>query len=153
MIPIILQYMKEIRGWEAESFFREKCHEYNHRVTPQRLAIFKLVHTSRDHPNTDVIFRQIRKRFSNISFDTVNRTLLSFARIGILKVVEGYGNPNRFDPMLKNHHHFHCVQCNRIIDFYGASVDEIDIPETIAQQYTIIDKKLVIEGICDRCRK
>ncbi len=135
-----------------ESLFREKCSENNLRVTPQRLAIFKLVNNSPDHPNTDAVFRKIRKHFSNISFDTVNRTLLSFARIGILKIVEGYGNPKRFDPVLKNHHHFHCVKCNRIIDFDETLIDGVEIPESITRQCTIIDKKLVLEGFCDRCK-
>ena len=145
--------MKRNRELDTESFFREKCHENGLRVTPQRLAIFRLIHKSEEHPNTDIVFRKIRKRFSNISFDTVNRTLLSFARIGIMKVVEGYGNPKRFDPRLETHHHFHCVRCNRIIDFQEISIENLEIPDSIAKEHTVIDKKLVLEGICNRCNR
>jgi len=145
--------MRQSRGQESEVFFREVCREHGLRVTPQRLAIFKLLQDSADHPNADVIFRKIRRRYSDISFDTVNRTMLCFARIGILKVVEGYGYPKRYDPRLECHHHFHCVRCNRIIDFHEGAVDAIRIPESISMTHVILDRKIVLEGICDRCKR
>jgi len=98
--------MKRGQGSSSASHLREKCHQNDLRVTPQRLAIFDLIPRSGAHPNAEVIFRRIRKKHPNVSFDTVNRTLLSFARIGISKVVEGYGYPKRYDPRLKSHHHF-----------------------------------------------
>ena len=137
----------------SESLFREKSHEHGLRVTPQRLAIFSIIQKSNEHPNADSVFRKVRKIYSNISFDTVNRTLLTFARIGILKVVEGYGYPKRFDPKLDNHHHFHCTRCNNIIDFHEKAFDDIKIPGSLAQQYIITDKKVILEGICNKCRK
>ncbi len=143
--------MKSGRPHPSEAFLRTRCHEHNLRVTPQRLAIFKLVRESTEHPNADAVFRRIRRKYSDISFDTVNRTLLSFARIGILKVVEGYGYPKRFDPKLESHHHFHCVRCNRIIDFHEVSFDALRVPRSISEQHTVIDKRVVLEGICDKC--
>ena len=144
--------MQRGRGSSSETDFREKCRQHDLRVTPQRLAIFDLVRRSGAHPNAEVIFRRVRKEHPNVSFDTVNRTLLSFARIGILKVVEGYGYPKRYDPRLESHHHFHCVRCNRIIDFEEGCFDAVKVPEAISRRYTITDRKVVLEGICDRCR-
>ena len=136
----------------SETLFRETCYKYNLRVTPQRLVIYKMIHGSKEHPNADVIYRKAKKLFSSISFDTVNRTLLTFARIGILKVVEGFGYPKRFDPDLENHHHFHCLKCNCIIDFYEESFNTLKIPESISQGNIVTGKKVVLEGICYNCK-
>ena len=88
----------------------------------------------------------------NISFDTVNRTLLTFSKIGVVDIVEGYGDPKRFDPNTNNHNHFRCIKCNNIIDFYFKPYEAIKIPEAIAKQFTILNKKVVLEGICNKCK-
>lgn len=135
------------------TFFKNKCREHGLRLTPQRTAIYKELIRSKDHPSASTVFSQVRKIYPNISFDTVNRTLLTFSEIGIVSIVEGYGDPKRFDPDTELHHHFRCIKCNRIIDFQHKSLDEIKIPEDIQKQFTVLNKRVVLEGICDKCEK
>ena len=136
---------------DAMSIFLEKCKENNLKVTPQRIAIYKELIKSKDHPSADIVHRRLIKIFPNISLDTVNRTLLTFAKIGISDIVEGSGSPKRFDPNIGNHHHFRCLNCETIIDFHNASYDNIEIPDKIREQATIITKKVVLEGYCRKC--
>jgi Fur family peroxide stress response transcriptional regulator len=133
--------------------FRERCKEYNLKVTPQRTIIFSELQKSRDHPSAEKMFRKARKVFPNISFDTVNRTVLTFAEIGLIDIVEGYGEPKRFDPVTETHHHFRCVKCNTITDFASQAYDSLNVPEEIEKQFTVLRKKVCIEGLCSRCRK
>ena len=121
-------------------------------MTPQRAAIYRLLKKSKDHPSADAIFRNIKEAFPNISFDTVNRTLLTFSKIGILDVVEGKGSPRRFDPNPEAHHHFHCIQCGKIIDFYNKQYDGLAIPKEIQRQFTVLKKRVVLNGICSQCK-
>ncbi len=131
--------------------FKKKCRENGLKITPQRTAIYKELLTARDHPSADMIYKRVRKNLPNISFDTVFRTLLSLSKIGLADVVEGYGEPKRFDPDLDNHHHFHCVKCGKIKDLKIALRNDIEIPEEISKDISIIRKKLIIEGICKEC--
>ncbi len=133
--------------------FVEKCKEYNLKVTPQRTVLYKELRKSKDHPSADVIFKKLRKTYPNISLDTVNRTLLTFAQIGLINIVEGWGGPKRYDPNINGHHHFTCMKCNNIIDFYNSSYDKIEIPEEITKRFRVMSKKVVLEGICDKCSK
>ena len=133
--------------------FKEKCKENNLKITPQRIAIYKELLKSKDHPNADGIFKRVRKILPYISVDTVNRTLLSFSEIGILNIVEGHGDPKRFDPNIDNHHHFRCVKCSRIVDFNNKSYDNLRIPENIKNHFRVINKRVVLEGLCDKCKK
>ena len=135
------------------ALFRHKCKEHNLRITPQRSAIYKELIKSKDHPSASTIFNQVREIFPDISFDTVNRTLLTFAEIGIVSAVEGYGEPKRFDPNTELHHHFRCIKCNKIIDFRHKFFDKIKIPQDIQKQFTVLSKRVLLEGICDKCVK
>jgi hypothetical protein len=46
----------------------------------------------------------VTKKYQNSSFDTVNCTLLNFAKIGFIDVDGIFGGPKRFDPIVTNHH-------------------------------------------------
>jgi len=134
------------------SSFIEKCRRHNLKVTPQRIAVFKELTRSKDHPSAAAMFEIIRKQFPSISFDTVNRTLLTFAEIGVVDVVEGYGGPRRFDPETESHHHLRCTRCDRIIDFQCEDYDNLAIPEKFQRKFTVLGKRVVLNIICDKCK-
>jgi len=138
---------------ESLDLFREKCKENNLKITPQRLLIYRELLKSKDHPYAEALHKRIKKIMPDISLDTVNRTLLTFSKIGIVKNVEGYGEPRRYDPNIKNHHHFRCVNCNSIIDFDYRPYDDIIILGDIKKRFSVLNKKVLLEGYCDKCRK
>jgi len=131
--------------------FRDKCRKNRLKITPQRTGIYEELNRASDHPTADQVYNRVKKRFPHISFDTVYRTLQSFSDIGVVKIVEGYGNPRRFDTDTGSHHHMRCVRCHKIIDFYNREYDEIPVPEDIKEQFHVLDKKVILEGICDDC--
>jgi len=133
--------------------FRNKCREANLKITPQRTIIFDALVNDKGHPTADIVFQRVRKKIPNISFDTVSRTLLSFVDMGLLKVVEGYGRPKRFDTDTDSHHHFQCLKCNKIIDFCNTGFDALEVPKEIKSRFTVTGKKVVLEGLCDSCKR
>ncbi|OGW44259.1 MAG: transcriptional repressor [Nitrospirae bacterium RBG_13_41_22] len=138
---------------EMMGIFYRRAKEHGLKITPQRTAIYQELLKAKDHPSADVLYRRLIKKIPNISFDTVNRTLLTFSEIGITNVVEGYGQPKRYDPDMTTHHHFRCIQCNNIIDFKNKEYDNIAVPKEINKQFTVLNKKVVFEGLCNKCRK
>ena len=131
--------------------FIEKCQAHNLKVTPQRMAIYRELFDSTMHPTVDAMFQIVKKEFPNISYDTVSRTLLTFAEIGIVDLVEVYGGAKRFDPKVKSHHHLHCVSCGNIRDFQNDQFNNLDIPVEIRQQFTVLNSRVILKGICDKC--
>ncbi len=129
-----------------------RCREHGLRITPQRTTVYEHLLRSRDHPTAEQLYRRARKRLPNISLDTVNRTLLTFAEIGLIHVVEGFGSSRRYDPDLTEHHHAHCVKCGTIIDFHNSEFDDLVIPTYLRRQFRITGKKVVVSGICEKCR-
>ncbi len=132
--------------------FYKKCAEHGLKVTPQRVRIYEELTKAIDHPSADVLYKRVRKSLPNISFDTVYRTLLSFTEIGIVSLVEGYGEQKRFEPNGHQHHHFRCIKCHTIYDFENAAYDNIIIPEVVQKQGVVINKRVVLEGVCSKCK-
>jgi Fur family peroxide stress response transcriptional regulator len=142
-------------GQEVEEHleaFRAKCHQTGLKVTPQRVAVYKALLETTEHPCAEMVYQRVRRVLPSISLDTVNRTLLTLTEMGIAFAVEGTGDAKRFDANLKNHQHFKCLKCKRIIDFHHEPFDEIAVPENLASRFTVLRKTVYLEGFCDRCK-
>ena len=134
-------------------WFTGLCRKMGLKVTPQRVAIYRELINTDEHPSAERLHEKVRKRFPSISLDTVNRTLLTLNEIGAASVVEGSGDAKRFDGGMDKHQHFKCVKCKRIIDFHHKPFDVIDVPGNIAKKFKILKKTVYLEGICDLCRR
>jgi len=146
-----MDYKTNKKAMLEDYYFRSKKHGL--KITPQRTAIYQELLKAKDHPSADIIYKRLIKRVPNISFDTVNRTLLTFSKIGIANIVEGYGQPKRYDPSVDTHHHCRCIHCDAIIDFHNEAYDELTVPKEIQEKFSVLNKKIVLEGLCDRCKK
>lgn len=133
--------------------FEAKCHQAGLKITPQRIAVYKALLETNEHPSADMVLNKVRQQMPNISLDTVNRTLLTLAEIGAAFIVEGSGDAKRFDGNPEAHQHFKCIKCKRIIDFHYKPFDNIAIPKNISKKFTTLRKTVYFEGICDLCAR
>jgi len=131
--------------------FIETCKTHNLKVTPQRMAIYRELVDSTEHPTVDAMFQTVKKEYPNISYDTVSRTMLTFAEIGMVDLVEVYGGAKRFDPNVTNHHHLHCVSCGKILDFHNDEYNNLEIPDHVPQGFKVLTSRVVLKGICNKC--
>lgn len=132
--------------------FKIRCHKCGFRITPQRVAIYKEIMMTSQHPSATEIYAKVRSVYPNISLGTVNSSLLAFAGKTIIRIVGATGDPKRFEGNFDPHYHFRCIKCHKIIDIKGNVCRNIEIPKEIKGKYLIMDKYLVLEGKCDTCR-
>ena len=133
------------------AWFTSLCRERGLKVTPQRIAIYRELVKTNEHPSAEMLCEKVRQVFPSISLDTVNRTLLTLNDIGAAFIVEGSGDAKRFDGGLDEHQHFKCVKCKRVVDFYHEPFDNITVPAEIEGRFTILRKSVYLEGVCDLC--
>ncbi len=131
--------------------FRDNCKKHSLSMTPQRMAIYELLIEATDHPSSEEVYERIKRKFQDISLDTVYRTLTTFAEIGVINTVEGYGEAKRYDPEIGPHHHFRCKSCNNIIDFCSPTYDNLEIPREFRKNFKITNLRVVLEGVCEKC--
>ena len=145
--------MRRVEVDEKIRWFTGLCQKNGLRVTPQRIEIYKELTKTDEHPSAEVLYEKVRKTFPNISFDTVNRTLLTLSEIGAAFIVEGSGDVRRFDGGMEKHQHIKCVKCKRIVDFHHKPFDIIRLPASIGNKFTVLRKSVYLEGICDLCEQ
>ncbi|HML74366.1 MAG TPA: Fur family transcriptional regulator [Anaerohalosphaeraceae bacterium] len=132
--------------------FEKRCRESGLKLTPQRSAVYKALINTDMHPTAEDIYREVRKEMPAISLDTVNRTLLTLAEIGAAFIVEGTGQPRRFDGGLEDHQHFLCIKCGKVIDFHHPPFDNIQLPNEIEGKFKVLRKTVYLEGLCEPCQ-
>ncbi len=121
------------------------------RITPQRSVIYSELSGAKDHPSAGVLYRRVRRVLPDISFDTVYRALAAFSGAGLVRMVEGYGEDARYEPDMTSHHHMRCLKCRKITDFENDIYSGIEVPPEIEKNFRVVNKRVVLEGICDSC--
>jgi len=131
----------------------EKLKERDHRVTPQRLAIIKILVTNDGHPSAEQVFDQIKAEFPTTSLATVYKTIATLKEMGEVLELGFADDSNRYDGNKPYPHtHLICVKCRDIIDLES---EELEIlPEQIARKadYRLVGHRIDIYGICPRCQ-
>ena len=133
--------------------FYSLCRQKGLKVTPQRTAVYTALMDSTEHPTADMIHQAVKNDFPGLSLDTVNRTLATFSKIGIVDVLESHGLPRRFEPDLKSHHHFFCLNCGKIADVTSDVLDHLPVPEQLKNDFVVIGKRVVFRGYCKECNQ
>jgi Fur family peroxide stress response transcriptional regulator len=121
------------------------------KLTHQRLEIFREVAKSGIHPDAETIYKGVRERVPSISLDTVYRTLWLLLDLGLVTSLGASRERARFDANLKPHHHFVCVRCGLIRDFYSQYLENIEYPEEAEAFGEPVSLHLEVKGVCTKC--
>ncbi len=137
---------------DRQENFKERCRQAGLKITPQRIEVYKALTATSAHPSVEMVYDTVRKVLPEISLDTVNRTLNTFAEIGLAFVVPGWGDVKRFDGNVHSHQHFRCVKCRRVIDYEDDTIEKIEVPASLEGKCKILRKSFCLEGLCENCR-
>lgn len=130
---------------------KDICKAKGMRVTPQRIAIFKEVAKSKQHPDVETIYNAVKPQMPNVSMDTIYRTLTSLEELGMIFRVDNQLPKARFDADKTPHYHFLCVSCNEVYDIFPKN-DCLDlISADVANIGEVKDINIQIRGVCKHC--
>ena len=132
------------------SELKQKCIDANMRLTPQRIEVLKMVAGTTTHPNVDMVYNEVKKVLSNISLDTVYRTLTSLEELGLVFKVDNQLPKSRYDADLSPHCHFICMKCGEVSDIFLEKT--IEAPKESQSIGKVIQTNLQIKGICKSCQ-
>ncbi|MCZ6468796.1 MAG: transcriptional repressor [Thermodesulfobacteriota bacterium] len=137
---------------EKVNKFIGRSKELGIKVTPQRIAIYKELASTDQHPSTETIYKKIKDYYPNISLTTVYRTLETFEKLGLISVVNVLYNAARYDANLDPHHHIVCTECKKVEDVYDESLNNLDISNKTLGDYKVEGYSLLLSGVCTSCR-
>ncbi|MBW1706897.1 MAG: transcriptional repressor [Deltaproteobacteria bacterium] len=131
-----------------------KLREHKFRITPQRLAILKILSVSDGHPSVERIFEQVKADFPTTSLATLYKTVTLLKQLNEVLELGFSGSGNRYDGNRPYPHpHVICTVCGNIVDPEPDAAQ--NITKDIAKEtgYFITNHRLDFFGICPECQK
>lgn len=130
----------------------QKLRDNGHKITPQRIAIVKIIAKSIGHPSVEDIYEQIKIDFPTMSLATVYRNIVLIKSLGEVLELGFPDGSNRYDGNKPYPHpHVICLKCKRIVDPDLDSLE--DMTKEVAEEtnFKILNHRLDFFGICSDC--
>lgn len=122
------------------------------KLTPQRLAVMRLLAESEDHPGVDEIWSRLKRRFPGISQATVYRTVQLVKSLGEACEIAFADGGSRYDGRRPQPHpHVICLGCGCILDPDLASLGDLTREIAAASGFEIRTFRLDFFGMCPAC--
>ncbi|HET6420624.1 MAG TPA: transcriptional repressor [Geobacteraceae bacterium] len=124
------------------------------RMTPQRLAIIKILISSESHPSVEEIYKEVKKLFPTTSLATVYKTITLLKELNEVLELGFPDGSNRYDGNKPYPHpHAICTKCKKILDPEISSVH--DLSEEMRQKtgFVISSHRLDFFGLCPDCQR
>jgi len=132
----------------------KKLKEQGLRMTPQRLAVLKVLALSDGHPSVEMIYKKVKPDFPTTSLATIYKTVNLLKEMGQVVELDFSGESNRYDGNRPSPHpHLICTKCNTVSD---PDVDALGkLSKELARKtgYEILNHRLDFFGVCPRCQE
>ena len=130
--------------------FRDK----GYRLTPQRLAMLKIIAKSEGHPGVEQIYERIKADFPTTSLATVYKTLTLLKEMGEVWELTLANVGSRYDGNKPYPHpHIICTKCGKILDYEFPAMTALSKDMTHQAGYEITHYQLTFFGLCPECRQ
>ena len=121
------------------------------KVTPQRLAILKLLRGNLNHPTAEKIYNELLKEYPAISLKTVYDTLERFTEAGMVRKLDIDQRKMRFDACMNHHDHFHCRVCDNVYDIISSEQMDTVKNNKVIEGHHIDTTSVNLKGVCKYC--
>lgn len=130
-----------------------KLRKRDYRLTPQRIALLRLLAASNGHPSAHQLYDQMKEQFPTTSLATVYKTLNVLKEMDEVLELGFSGDDNRYDGNKPfPHPHLICIRCQKILD------SEVNLDQGLIQEvaqssgYQIVGHRLDFYGLCPECK-
>lgn len=131
-----------------------RLRENEYKLTPQRLAVARILAESEEHPDVETIYRQLQDQFPTMSLATVYRNVMLIKSLGEVLELGFADGSNRYDGKKPYPHpHIICTRCKSIIDPDLFRVDHMTQLVMEETGYQVLSHRLDFFGICPRCQE
>jgi Fur family transcriptional regulator, peroxide stress response regulator len=131
-----------------------KLREHDFRITPQRLAVLRVLAASEGHPSVEMVYETVKRDFPTTSIATVYKTVHLLKQLNEVLELGFPDGSNRYDGNKPfPHPHVICVRCQKIIDPDLGSLKDMTAKVANETGFDIMTHRLDFFGICGDCKK
>ena len=123
------------------------------KVTPQRLAIYKILMDGKDHPTAEMIYEKLQTRYPTMSLATVYKTVEVFREMGLVHSLNVGEDKARYDANMEPHVHMVCGTCGDILDVMDVEISSLQKAAEEKSGYRVADCQVYFHGQCAECVK
>jgi len=130
-----------------------KLKEHDFRLTPQRLAVLKVLAVSEGHPTVEQIYETVRVEFPTTSVATIYKTVNLLKQLNEVLELGFPDGSNRYDGNKPYPHpHVICTKCKKIIDPNLGSIKELTKEVVKETGFQILNYRVDFFGTCRDCQ-
>lgn len=139
---------------EREQFL-QILRKKGHRVTPERLALFREVYSHHGHIDADALLQSIQDRGLKVSRATLYRNLDLMAELGFVRKYRLGTNRFQYEHVHEGlrHDHLVCTDCGRVAEFVSPGIVAMQREICRAHGFDPDDHTLQIHSVCVDCQK
>ena len=132
----------------------DRLKENQRRITPQRMAVLKILAASEGHPSVERIYEKVKKQFPTTSLATVYKSVAVIKEVGEVLELGFPDGSNRYDGNKPYPHpHLICTECRTIMDPSLSVLADVTQKLTAETGFKITNHRLDFFGICPECQK
>jgi Fur family peroxide stress response transcriptional regulator len=122
------------------------------KVTPQRLAIFKTLYHTVEHPSAETIYQTLQPTHPTMSLATVYKTLDTLKKSGLIQELNVGEDSFRYDARPNSHPHIICVSCNCVLDLDTDVLNDTMEKVQANTDFELISQQMFFYGHCPKCQ-
>jgi Fur family ferric uptake transcriptional regulator len=124
-----------------------------HRVTSERLHLFREVYAQHGHIDAEALLRSMKRRGLKISRATLYRNLDLLAEYGFVRKYRLGGNRFLYEHVHagQRHDHLVCSQCGRVAEFVSPAIEAMQREICRAHGFDPEEHTLQIHSVCLEC--
>jgi Fe2+ or Zn2+ uptake regulation protein len=127
-------------------------HSRGYRVTPQRIAIHRLLREQDRHLTAEDVREAVGERLPGISGPTIYATLDLLAQLGLARRIHAGTGATLYDSRAEPHHHTVCRRCGRVEDLEARRADAGGIMRAAKRGgFEAQQVEVVVSGLCASC--
>ncbi len=130
-----------------------KLRERGYRLTPQRMAVLKVLVGSKKHPSAEQIYEQVKIDFPMTSLATIYKTVAVLKEMGEILELSFSDDSSHYDGGSSHPHpHLVCIKCKSITDVDVTGVGGLPQEVALRTGYQIVSYRFDFFGVCPRCQ-
>lgn len=130
----------------AQTFKEKKL-----KLTPQRIAVYKYLQSTTEHPSAETIYKALQEDYPTMSLATVYKSLKTLVEVNLVQELNvGEGN-FRYDGNILPHPHIQCLICGKVDDICSLNLEDLNRKAAPYTDYEILSNQVYFYGTCREC--
>jgi len=137
----------------SDSVIIDNLRKRGYKATSQRIAICRLVLSSREHPTAQSIYRDVKRLHPTVSLATVYKTLQVLNEMRLIQQLPLPLSETRFDSNVDPHLNAVCLQCRGVTDVKDQTLSKVVSRAASKTKFKVTGQRFDLYGVCDKCAR